>query len=100
MVGVGGGNTAPVKAFDGWSMYSIQLLWAIARSSVNSGDQQLAIDKLVLTRRCYAGVKALDTLEFIPCVACQCGGRTNRNVPMAAKMAMPRVEMKFAMMSS
>lgn len=53
-------NTAPVKALDGWCMYSIQLWWAIATLLVTSGGQRQPIDSYVLTRSCYAGVKALE----------------------------------------
>jgi hypothetical protein len=63
------GNTAPVKALDGLCMYSLQLWWAIATIRVNSEDERLASDSFVLTGRCYAGVKALETSALIRCVA-------------------------------
>lgn len=35
----------------------------MATGCVNISDQRLLIDSVVLTRRCYAGVKALEMLE-------------------------------------
>lgn len=58
-------NTAPVNALDGWCMYSIQLWWAIAILLVNSKGHRLPIDSCVLTRGCYARVKALEKSEPI-----------------------------------